>query len=138
MYSHVSPLPLLCDPFPYPIDFCLIRSNSARHGQAQKIATEGGGGDWDRRNRLKVYRGLQRMIERNITESASLMLDCIATFSCNEVCTYQEFIVYAIMTNLLKLARPVLKAKILDGPEVLSVANDIPEVVSSLTKIKHR
>ena len=69
------------------------------------------------------------MIERNITEGAALLLDCIATFSCNEVCTYQDFIVYAIMTNLLKLSRPELKEKILDGPEVLSVASDIPVVV---------
>jgi 26S proteasome regulatory subunit N7 len=85
-----------------------------------------------------VYRGLQRMIERNITESAALLLDCIATFSCNEICTYQEFIVYAIMTNLLKLSRPLLKEKILDGPEVLSVARDIPIVVSTINVADHR
>mmetsp|Transcript_722 Transcript_722/g.1720 ORF Transcript_722/g.1720 Transcript_722/m.1720 type:complete len:419 (-) Transcript_722:961-2217(-) len=96
---------------------------------AQKMATEGGGGDWDRRNRLKVYRGLQRLLERDIKGAAALLIDCIATFSCNEICSYQDFIVYSIMSNLLHLPRPQIKAKILDGPEILSVANDIPVVI---------
>ena len=96
------------------------------------MATEGDGGDWDRRNRLKVYRGLQRLLERDIKGAASLLIDCIATFSCNEICSYEEFIVYSIMSNLLHLPRPQIKAKILDGPEILSVANGIPVVVSTL------
>uniref|UniRef100_A0A7S4AEF6 PCI domain-containing protein n=1 Tax=Pseudo-nitzschia australis TaxID=44445 RepID=A0A7S4AEF6_9STRA len=96
---------------------------------AQKMATEGGGGDWDRRNRLKVYRGLQRLLERDIKGAAALLIDCIATFSCNEICSYQDFIIYSIMSNLLHLPRPQIKAKILDGPEILSVANDIPVVI---------
>ena len=98
--------------------------------QAQKLATEGGGGDWDRRNRLKVYRGLSRLLERDIKGAASLLIDCIATFSCNEICSYQDFIVYAILSNLLHLPRPQLKEKLIEGPEVLSIAPDIPEVVS--------
>jgi 26S proteasome regulatory subunit N7 len=96
------------------------------------MATDGGGGDWDRRNRLKVYRGLQRLLERDIQGAAALLIDCIATFSCNEICSYQDFIVYSIMSNLLHLPRPQIRAKILDGPEILSVANDIPVVVSSM------
>lgn len=96
---------------------------------AQKVATEGGGGDWDRRNRLKVYRGLGRLLERDIKGGASLMLDCIATFSCNEMCSYSSFIVYATLSNLLNIPRPLIKSKILDGPEILSVANEIPDVI---------
>mmetsp|Transcript_25680 Transcript_25680/g.60194 ORF Transcript_25680/g.60194 Transcript_25680/m.60194 type:complete len:419 (+) Transcript_25680:157-1413(+) len=96
---------------------------------AQKLATEGGGGDWDRRNRLKVYRGLQRLLERDIKGAAAPLIDCIATFSCNEICSYEEFILYSIMSNLLHLPRPQIKAKILDGPEILSVANSIPVVI---------
>jgi len=96
---------------------------------AQKLATEGGGGDWDRRNRLKVYRGLSRLLERDIKGAASLLIDCIATFSCNEICSYESFIVYAIISNVLYLPRPQIKEKLLDGPEVLSIASDIPEVM---------
>lgn len=105
------------------------RKSSELIDSAQKMATEGGGGDWDRRNRLKVYRGLQRLLERDIKGAASLLIDCIATFSCNEICSYEEFIVYSIMSNLLHLPRPQIKAKILDGPEILSVASGIPVVI---------
>jgi 26S proteasome regulatory subunit N7 len=97
--------------------------------KADKLANDGGGGDWDRRNRLKVYKALQRLLHRDSVNAASALLSCIATFSCNEICSYSDFIVYAILSNLLHLPRPALKSKILDGPEVLSVATDIPAVV---------
>jgi 26S proteasome regulatory subunit N7 len=99
--------------------------------RADKLANEGGGGDWDRRNRLKVYKALQRLLHRDMETASSLLLDCIATFSCNEICTYTEFIVYAILTNMLHLPRPELKKSIIDGPEILSVAKEIPAVVSN-------
>ena len=93
------------------------------------MATEGSGGDWDRRNRLKVYRALSHLLARDLKEASSLLIDCIATFSCNEICSYQDFIVYTILSNLLNIPRPLLKEKIIDGPEILSVATDIPVVV---------
>ena len=102
------------------------------NNQAHKLATEGSGGDWDRRNRLKVYRALSNLLARDVKASAGLLIDCIATFSCNEICTYQDFIVYTILSNVLNVPRPVLKEKIIDGPEILSVANEIPVVVSLL------
>jgi 26S proteasome regulatory subunit N7 len=98
---------------------------------ASKLANDGGGADWDRRNRLKVYKALQMLLHRNTESAASLLLDCVATFSCSEICTYQEFVVFAIITNLLHLPRPELRSKIIDGPEILSIASEIPIVVSS-------
>ena len=98
--------------------------------QADKLANEGSGGDWDRRNRLKVYKGLQFMLHRDMEAASKLLLDCIATFTCNEICTYSDFIVYAILTNMLHLPRPELKKHVIDGPEIISVATEIPQVVS--------
>lgn len=86
-------------------------------------------GDWDRRNRVKIYSALTKVLARDIKTAASLLIDCIATFSCTEICTYTEFIVYTIITNILYLSRTDLKKKIIDGPEILSVAKDIPEVI---------
>jgi 26S proteasome regulatory subunit N7 len=97
--------------------------------RADKIANEGSGGDWDRRNRLKVYKALQRLLHRDMQAAAEALLSCIATFSCNEICSYGDFIVYTMLTNLLHLKRPELKVKIIDGPEVLSVANHKPVVI---------
>jgi len=97
--------------------------------KSHKLSIEGAGGDWDRRNRLKVYRSLSKLLARDIKGAAALLIDCIATFSCNEICSYEEFIVYTILSNLLHLPRPQLKESIIDGPEILSVAEDIPVVI---------
>lgn len=91
-----------------------------------KIAEESG--DWDRRNRLKIYNALTKLLSRDVKTASTLLIDCIATFSCTEMCTYTDFIVYTAITNLLHLPRTELKSKIIDGPEILTVQNDIPIV----------
>lgn len=89
--------------------------------RAQKLADDGG--DWDRRNRLKVYQALHRIAQRDIKSAAGLLLDCVATFSCNELCSYEDFIVYTVLTNLLHLPRTKLKDGIIDRPEILALLN---------------
>ncbi len=88
------------------------------------------GGDWDRRNRLKVYQALSHLLVRDVESASKLLVEGIATFSCTELCDYSEFIVYAILTGLLNLKRTELKKSIINGSEVLQVAKDIPVVVS--------
>eukprot|EP00571_Detonula_confervacea_P016682 CAMPEP_0172309772 /NCGR_PEP_ID=MMETSP1058-20130122/10618_1 /TAXON_ID=83371 /ORGANISM="Detonula confervacea, Strain CCMP 353" /LENGTH=471 /DNA_ID=CAMNT_0013022455 /DNA_START=166 /DNA_END=1581 /DNA_ORIENTATION=+ len=95
---------------------------------AQKAIANGG--DWDRRNRLKVYQALSFLLTARDMEAASkLLVEGIATFSCMELCSYPEFITYAIVTSLLYLKRTELKKKIIDGSEVLQVAKEIPVVI---------
>merc|ERR1712176_30727 len=96
--------------------------------KASKLAQDGG--DWDRRNRLKVYSALSKLFSRQIKEAASLLVDCTATFSCNELCSYTDFLVYTVISNILHLPRPELKTKIIDGPEILSVSKEIPQVIN--------
>ena len=43
------------------------------------------GGDWDRRNRLKVYEGLYLMSIRNLKRASELFVDALPTFTCTEV-----------------------------------------------------
>lgn len=87
------------------------------------------GGDWDRRNRLKIYQALSHLLVRDVESASKLLVEGIATFSCTELCAYSEFIVYAILTGLLNLKRTELKKSIIDGSEVLQVAKDIPVVI---------
>ena len=39
------------------------------------------GGDWERRNRLKVYEAIFLLATRDIKKAAQLFLDSIATFT---------------------------------------------------------
>lgn len=91
-----------------------------------KLAEESG--DWDRRNRLKVYNALHKLSTRDIKGAASLLIDCIATFSCAELCSYTDFIVYTIISNVLHLPRMEIKKKIIDGPEIMSVREEVSTV----------
>jgi len=101
--------------------------NSTLVQKIAKLADDSG--DWDRRNRVKIYSALTKLLSRDVKTAAPLLIDCIATFSCAEICTYTEFIVYTVITNILYLSRTELKKKIIDGPEILSVAHDIPVVI---------
>ena len=86
------------------------------------------GGDWDRRNRLKVYMALQRVTQRDFTGAAPLLLDVISTFTCYEVCTYHTFVFYAVLMGMVTLPRIQLKARVVDSPDILSVILDIPHL----------
>ncbi|CAN0104079.1 unnamed protein product [Ascophyllum nodosum] len=99
------------------------------------------GGDWDRRNRLKVYEALHLITARDVKSAAALLLECVSTFTCTELCSYNDFILYTVVTNVLALPRTTLKKKIVDGPEVLAVINDIPNIsalVNSLYDCRYR
>ena len=84
------------------------------------------GGDWDRRNRLKVYEGLFNILQRNFTGAANLLLDSIATFTATEMIDYNQFIFLTVLVCILKLNRTDLNKKIINSPDVISVINDIP------------
>lgn len=62
--------------------------------------------------------------------AASLLIDCVATFSCSELCSYTDFVVYTMLSSILHLPRTDLKTKIIDGPEILSIVQEIPIIVS--------
>jgi len=106
-----------------------VKKNTELVEKIAKLADESG--DWDRRNRLKVYNALAKILARDVKGAASLLIDCIATFSCGEMCSYTEFVMYTMISNLLHVPRTELKDKIVDGPEILSVASEIP-IVSKL------
>lgn len=84
------------------------------------------GGDWDRRNRLKVYEALYLLAVRDVKTAASLFLDCVATFTCTELITYTRFIFLTLVTNIITLSRTELKKKIIVDPQVITVIRELP------------
>jgi 26S proteasome regulatory subunit N7 len=84
------------------------KKNGELVDKAVKLSNEAGG-DWDKRNRLKVYSALNKLLIRDLKGAASLLVDCITTFSDNGFCSYTDFVIYAILTNILYLPRTELK-----------------------------
>ena len=82
------------------------------------------GGDWDRRNRLKAYKGLHLLTVRNYATAAPLLLDSLSTFTSYELCSYSQLVVYAILAGSLSLKRVDFKAKVVDAPEIKAIIGD--------------
>lgn len=90
------------------------------------------GGDWDRRNRLKVYEGCYLMMARDLKRAARLFQESVATFTATELMPYDKMIFYCVLTCVLHLGRVDLKKKIVDSPEILAVIHDIPHLADFL------
>ncbi len=84
------------------------------------------GGDWDRRNRLKVYEGAFLLTQRDFSASSALLLDSIATFTASELYNYTHFIFLTVVACLRSLDRATLKKKVIDSPDVISCVHEVP------------
>lgn len=84
------------------------------------------GGDWDRRNRLKVYSGLYAMSVRKFAEAATNFLDTVSTFTSYELMDYMTFIKYTIISSMLALDRKDLTKKVVEGADINEVLHDLP------------
>ncbi|KAJ6888943.1 26S proteasome non-ATPase regulatory subunit 6 [Populus alba x Populus x berolinensis] len=93
------------------------------------------GGDWERKNRLKVYEGLYCLSTRNFKKAADLFLDSISTFTTYELFPYDTFIFYTVLTSIISLDRVSLKQKVVDAPEILTVIGKIPHLSEFLNSL---
>lgn len=71
------------------------------------------GGDWERKNKLKVYEGIYRLIVRDFETASSLFVEVIPTFNCPEVMSYEKLVTYCVLTGILNMDRVSIKKKIL-------------------------
>lgn len=82
------------------------------------------GGDWDRRNRLKAYKGLYLLTVRSYNIAAPLLLDSLSTFTSYELCSYSSLVVYAVLAGSVSLKRVDFKSKVVDAPEIKAILGD--------------
>lgn len=89
------------------IDHDLVTRNIDR---AKSLIEEGG--DWDRRNRLKVYQGLYSMIIRDFKAASGFFLDTVSTFTSYELMEYSTFVRYTVYMGMIALPRNQLRDKV--------------------------
>ncbi|XP_060521780.1 26S proteasome non-ATPase regulatory subunit 6 [Cylas formicarius] len=95
------------------------------------------GGDWDRRNRLKVYQGAYCMSVRDFKTAANLFLDTVSTFTSYELMDYKAFVRYTVYTSIISLPRNQLRDKVVKGSEILEVLHSEPFVKDYLFSLYH-
>jgi len=86
------------------------------------------GGDWDRRNRLKVYQGLYALMMRDFKTAAKQFLDTVATFTSYELMDYNTFVIYTIFTTMVALPSSELREKVTRCAEILEILHNLPQV----------
>ncbi|KAH9035566.1 PCI-domain-containing protein [Lactarius pseudohatsudake] len=89
------------------------------------------GGDWDRRNRLKVYRGLHLLSIRQFKPASALLIDALSTFTATELLSYNDFVSLTVISGALTLNRVDLKKKIIGAPEVMSALPELPTLADT-------
>lgn len=93
------------------------------------------GGDWDRRNRLKVYQGAYAMAVRDFKGAALQFLETISTFTSYELMDYVDFVKYTVIVGMIALPRNELREKIIKGAEIQEVLHAQPELKKFLMSL---
>lgn len=105
------------------IDHDLITRNIEK---AKYLIEEGG--DWDRRNRLKVYQGVYSIAVRDFKNAAQFFLDTVSTFTSYELMDYTTFVRYTVYVAMFALPRNELRQKVIKGAEIQEVLHQLPNV----------
>lgn len=112
------------------LDHSLITRNLEK---AKSLIEEGG--DWDRRNRLKVYEGVYCMAVRDFKRAATLFLDTISTFTSYELMDYTRFVGYTVLVCMIALPRNDLRTKVVKGSEIQEVLHSADDLRTYLTSL---
>lgn len=91
------------------------------------------GGDWDRRNRLKAYKGLHLLTIRSYNLAAPLLLDSLSTFTSYELCSYSALVIYSVIAGSLALKRVDFKDKVVDAAEIRAILGEGEDRLAGLT-----
>lgn len=97
------------------------------------------GGDWERRNKLRVFEGVACMLSRNFSEASKLFLGILSTFPSGCLLTFKQFIFYSALLALLCCDRQTLKEQVLFAPPVLEGGDsDLKNLLSCFYYGKYR
>jgi 26S proteasome regulatory subunit N7 len=82
------------------------------------------GGDWERRNKLKVCEGIYYLLCRDFKQSAALFISCLKTFTATEFLTNKQYTFYTLLSAAAACDRDTLKNSVLASPEILQVVGN--------------
>lgn len=95
------------------------------------------GGDWERRNKLKVYEGMYLMTIREWKQAATLFLNVMPTFTATELVEFKDFVFYTVILSMAALDRSTIRKDLISSPEVLSVIKETPHLQEFLESYFH-
>jgi len=106
-----------------------------------KLATEKAkgllekGADWDRKNRLKVYEGVQALRKREFKAAAEQFLDTVSTYSGDELFGHCEYVALTTAVALPVMERARLNKDLLSIPEFTTLSTPGAPEISCIGKV---
>jgi 26S proteasome regulatory subunit N7 len=95
-------------------------------------ALEEEGSDWEKKNKLSLYKSLESVNMRNFKLAAEQMISTINTFSSPEILTFSKLIFYSTLLGILSLPRKVILEKLIQSSEVTTELKRNPEIAGLL------
>ena len=132
LFSHTVALGQKID-----VIFCQMRvafffkdttSFNELNDQAQNLIKAGG--DWERKNRLKVYEGLSLCARRNFVPASALFTSTLSTYTATELMPYEEFVYRTVVLAVLSLSRAEFGSKIDRAMEVRAQGQEVQNLLS--------
>ncbi|KAH6903631.1 26S proteasome subunit RPN7-domain-containing protein [Coprinopsis sp. MPI-PUGE-AT-0042] len=109
----------------------LITKSSA---EAEKLIDEGG--DWNCRNRLKVYTSLRLLSIRQFKRAAGGFLDALSTLTATELISFHEFVAMGVVSGVLTVGRGEVKKQNSKKPcSYLPASSPLTHISTSVTCI---
>ena len=102
----------------------------------QKLNEEGG--DWEKRNKLKVYEGIWMMLKRDLVGAANMFLSCIDTFNAPEIISFNQLVFFGAILGLVTLPRKDLKKKVFGNSEVIAILREDALLENYLNSLYNR
>lgn len=96
--------------------------NAKAYLEQAKVQMEKGG-DWERKNKLKIYESLYYIIIRKFSEASKILIDAASTFTATEILSYDQLIFYVVILSIMTEERSVLHKKILNNSVILQVTS---------------
>lgn len=95
------------------------------------------GGDWERKNKLKIYESLYYIIIRKFSEASKILIDAASTFTATEILSYDQLIFYVVILSIMTEERSVLHQKILNNSVILQVTSGDDDLHSFVHSFYH-
>ncbi|CRH00163.1 26S proteasome regulatory subunit RPN7, putative [Plasmodium relictum] len=95
------------------------------------------GGDWERKNKLKIYEALNYIMIRNFSEASKILIDAASTFTATEILSYDQLIFYVVILSIMTEERTVLNKKILNNSIILQVTSSDDDLQSYISSFYH-
>lgn len=103
--------------------------------EAKRLVEEGG--DWDRRNRLRVYEAVHFVQIREFEKAAKLFLEAVPTFTTYELMSYETLVSYCILTCMVSISRKKIKSDIVEGSDIQEQLYGMESIKKYLTSFYH-